>query len=156
MRRDMFLKIKFDESLEGFHGYDYDISIQSIVAGYKNYVVYDVLIEHYSEGYKDSRYYNSLLKIHKKWIDSLPLFTDDNQKSKTEIQLIETKRLKKFIRRMASTGFSLKDIVSNTDYFIQNLESDAITVHINGIKLRTFSVRVLKFVSNPFSIKNRR
>ncbi|MDD4994088.1 MAG: glycosyltransferase [Paludibacter sp.] len=156
MRRDIFLKIKFDESLDGFHGYDYDISIQSIVAGYKNYIIYDVLMEHYSEGYKDIRYYNSLLKIHKKWIASLPLFTDDNQKSKSEIQLIETKRLKKIIRRMARTGFPLKDAVANTSYFIQSLKSDDINLEINGVKLRFFSVRLLRFVRNLFSMKNSR
>ncbi len=34
--------IQFDEQLSGFHGYDLDISVQSIVAGYKNFVMYQI------------------------------------------------------------------------------------------------------------------
>jgi len=50
MRRELFSYVRFDEQFEGFHSYDYDISIQSKVAGFNNYVVYDVLLEHFFGG----------------------------------------------------------------------------------------------------------
>jgi hypothetical protein len=36
MSRELMMKIKFDESLEGFHGYDLDISIKSTIIGCTN------------------------------------------------------------------------------------------------------------------------
>jgi hypothetical protein len=47
VKKELMPKIFFDENLKGFHGYDYDFSIQAIVAGYKNYVIYDIQIEHF-------------------------------------------------------------------------------------------------------------
>jgi hypothetical protein len=44
MRRELMQNIRFDETFNSFHGYDYDISIQSIVAGYTNYTIYDIKI----------------------------------------------------------------------------------------------------------------
>ena len=44
MRRELMQNIRFDETFNGFHAYDYDISIQSIVAGYTNYTIYDIKI----------------------------------------------------------------------------------------------------------------
>ena len=79
-RRDLLDYIKFDESLSGFHGYDHDISVQSILAGYNNYVVFNILIEHFSEGSLNNQYYNNLIKVHKKWSDRLPLLCSDISK----------------------------------------------------------------------------
>ena len=42
MRRELMQNIRFDETFNDFH--DYDISIQSIVAGYTNYTIYDIKI----------------------------------------------------------------------------------------------------------------
>ena len=66
MRKDLFDAVKFDETLAGFHGYDFDISAQAVIAGYNNYVVYDILLEHFSEGNRDAAYYVNLTNIHKK------------------------------------------------------------------------------------------
>jgi hypothetical protein len=147
MRRDLFQQIRFDEELEGFHAYDYDISIQSVVAGFTNYVVYDILLEHYSQGHKDVRYYTNLIKVYKKWDKHLPLFSHDSiRKTTNELQLIEKKRLQKLIRRMAKTGFTMSEIVSNSNYFIESLKLRGISIEIKYIRITVFFIRLL----NPF------
>ena len=139
----MFTKIKFDEYLTGFHGYDYDISIQSIVAGYNNYIIYDILLEHYSEGYKDFRFYKNLIEIYKKWAERLPLFTKDiSEEVLVKRKIIETRRLKRLVRRMAKTGFTTQDIVSNTMFFIDNLKKEGVKIEIKYVTLRIFFTRL--------------
>ena len=39
LKRELMNKIRFDEQFKGFHGYDYDITLQSAMAGYTNYVI---------------------------------------------------------------------------------------------------------------------
>ena len=48
MKREIFNHIRFDDQLEGFHGYDFDICIQAAVNGFDNYVMYDIEVEHFS------------------------------------------------------------------------------------------------------------
>lgn len=145
MRREVFSKIKFDESFNGFHSYDYDISIQSIVAGFTNYVVYDILIAHYSEGFKDYNYYINLIKVYQKWSKNLPLFASDMAfYSQTEIREIENNRLKKLIRRMAKNGFTTNEIVSITSYFIEILKSKGIILTVKFLKTQVFFIKLYK------------
>ena len=77
MRSEMTDKIRFDENLKGFHGYDYDISLQSIIAGYKNYVIYDVKVEHFSRGGTNILYFRNLILVYKKWEKYLPLIGEN-------------------------------------------------------------------------------
>ena len=72
MRKEVFEKIRFDELFSGFHGYDFDISIQSIAVGYRNYVVYDILLEHFSAGKKSRLFYHNSIEIYKKLILKFP------------------------------------------------------------------------------------
>jgi hypothetical protein len=151
MQKAIFQKIKFDEKLEGFHGYDYDISIQSVAAGYTNFVVYDILLEHYSAGFKDLTYYNALIKVYKKWIEHLPLYTNDiKTRTEKEIHLIEKKRLKKLIRRMSKVGFSADDIVSNTAYFIDKLKLNGVDVKIKFLKPSVYIIKLFIYIRNRF------
>ena len=60
MRRDLYGTVRFDETLPHFHGYDVDICLQTIIAGYTNYVIYDVLLEHFSWGRMTGVYYRNL------------------------------------------------------------------------------------------------
>ncbi len=53
MKKEVFKKVKFDESLEGFHGYDTSISLRS-AQNFQNYFIPDVLIEHFSPGKPNS------------------------------------------------------------------------------------------------------
>lgn len=49
MKKEVFKKVKFDESLEGFHGYDTSICLRS-AEKFQNYFIPDILIEHFSPG----------------------------------------------------------------------------------------------------------
>ncbi len=147
MRRELFSHLNFDESLGGFHSYDYDISIQAIVVGYNNFVVYDILLEHFSAGFKDDRYYKNLIKVYKKWVHKLPLFTSDRANyTANDIQNIEKERLKKLIRRMAKTGFSTNEIVANTAYFVEILKAKGIFLDMKFIKLKVFFIKLYKSI----------
>jgi Glycosyltransferase like family len=101
-RKDVFSLIRFDETFGGFHGYDYDISMQSIQAGFKNYVVYDVDIEHFSTGRLDATYFRALFNIWRKWIKVLPVFEQGiDLTSRGEIlRKVEKTRIKKLFKRM--------------------------------------------------------
>jgi hypothetical protein len=80
--RKLFSHIQFDESFEGFHGYDQDISLQATIAGYINYVVYDIDLKHFSRGNFDVNYITTLLLIYDKWRDQLPIFVRSIDKNK--------------------------------------------------------------------------
>jgi GT2 family glycosyltransferase len=73
MRKDLFEKIQFDESLPGFHGYDLDICLQAHNAGFRNYVVDDILIEHFSRGNFSTEFYQNTFKVFEKWNKHLPV-----------------------------------------------------------------------------------
>ncbi len=120
MRRELFDLIRFDESLDGFHGYDHDICIQSVVAGYKNYVVFDILLTHFSEGSMNAQYYTNLLKVYKKWAGNLPLSASDvPDKILNNFNKLENKLFNKLIRRLIKVGFSKKLIESDLIFFNQ-------------------------------------
>lgn len=118
LRKELFEKNKFDENLTGFHGYDHDICIQSKVAGFNNLVVFDVYLEHFSEGRLSSQYYENLIKIYKKWVNKLPIYTSDvSSETKVNLQNIEEKLLQKLIRRLARIGFKTDEIIDVANYF---------------------------------------
>lgn len=142
-RSELFDKIKFDEQLTGFHGYDHDISVQSVTAGYNNYVVFDILLEHFSEGSMNAQYYANLIKIYKKWQANLPLFTPDiPNEIRLGISNTEIRMLEKLIRRMVRTGFTTREIVSDALFFIGSLKSKGVDTDIKNIRLRIFFTRL--------------
>lgn len=143
MRKDLFDVVKFDETFAGFHGYDFDISAQAVIAGFSNYVVYDILLEHFSEGNRDASYYNNLTNIHKKWENKLPLFSNDEpDEVRRDIVSIEAKILGKYIRRLARTGFSVAEIVSHATYFANLLNTKAATNKLRFIRLKILFERL--------------
>lgn len=73
-RRKMFEKISFDEqTYSGFHMYDMDICMQSLVSGYKNMVIRDVDVRHYGKVSYNMAFCDGLDLFHKKWNDKLPV-----------------------------------------------------------------------------------
>lgn len=143
MRKDLFDAVRFDETLAGFHGYDFDISAQAVIAGYNNYVVYDILLEHFSEGNRDASYYNNLTNIHKKWENKLPLFSNDEpDEVRKNMDSAEAKILAKYIRRLARTGFSVAEIVSHATYFANLLNTKAATNKLRFIRLKILFERL--------------
>lgn len=53
IKKEVFEKINFNESLEGYHGYDTSICLRSAIE-FQNYFIPDILIEHFSPGKPDA------------------------------------------------------------------------------------------------------
>lgn len=118
MRRELMESIKFDENLDGFHGYDFDISIQSVLTGKINYVMYDILVEHFSRGTPDADYYRSLIKVFKKWEKSLPLLSSDfSENLRNKIQVIEKRGIRNLSNKLVRRGVPTTEIMAANIYF---------------------------------------
>jgi len=118
MRRDLTTKIHFDENLKGFHGYDYDISLQSIMAGYTNYVIYDIKLEHFSGGKTSMLYFRNLISIFKKWENNLPIIGDNiTLEERLKIPEIEKKKLYQLTKKMVRKGFGIEEIKTEVTYY---------------------------------------
>lgn len=145
MRRGLFSEIRFDESLTGFHGYDHDISIQSYVAGYKNYVVFDILLEHYSEGTMTGSYYQNLVRIHRKWMEHLPLFAPGvTPEEKNDLNALKTRLLGKLLRRLVASGFRYHEIAAEIKYFSQFINQSDRNKTLRYLYLKIFMQRLIK------------
>ncbi|WP_312075189.1 glycosyltransferase [Chryseobacterium sp.] len=57
-------KYKFNESLEGFHGYDLDLALR-VSLELQNYTIDNILIEHFSRGKRTKQWLDSLIFIRK-------------------------------------------------------------------------------------------
>ena len=140
MKKELTEKIHFDENLNGFHGYDYDISIQSIVAGYINYTVYDISIEHFSKGKTNIIYFRNLTYIFKKWEKHLPLIGPNiTQEELQKLPEIEKKKLYQLTKKMARKGFESTEIISVIRYYANIIDFKRIT---KFLKLRIFIIRL--------------
>lgn len=148
MNRIFFENIKFDETFGGFHGYDYDISIQSIIAGFNNYVIYDISIEHFSPGIQDNAYYRTLVNVFQKWEHQLPLFEKSIPKAKQEklLPLIEEKTIKILIKRLVRTYFAKSEILKIIPYYLHLTNSKNLTFKIKFLKFRILSIRINSFL----------
>ncbi len=147
LRKELFDTIRFDEELTGFHAYDHDITIQSVMAGYKNYVVFDILLEHFSEGNLNAQYYANLIKLYKKRKDYLPIFTPDLPEDiRKNIPNVERKMLNKLLRRMARLGFSTKDIITDIVFFIDSLKKNGVHVQLKNIR---FKILITRLINSP-------
>jgi len=122
MRKELMQEIHFDEKLEGFHGYDYDITIQSIVAGYINYVVYDIKLEHFSGGKTDILYFRNLISIFKKWEKDLPIIGNNiTEEERNNIRKIEIEKLYQLTKKMVRKGFKGDEIKSEISYYADKI-----------------------------------
>ena len=140
MRRDLFEKIRFDEKLAGFHGYDFDISVQSTVAGYTNYVIYNIELEHFSRGSTNDIYFRNLVAIFKKWGSNLPLMTDYiSEQQPTTLQKIEIDNLLRLIKKMARKGINSNEIISSANYFAAIIGAKR---EVRCLRMRIFLIRL--------------
>jgi len=118
MRKELMQEIHFDESLKGFHGYDYDITLQSVMAGYTNYVIYDIKLEHFSGGRTNILYFRNLISIFKKWENNLPIIGDNIPLvERMTIKKIEKKKLYQLTKKMVRKGFKFEEIKSEVTYY---------------------------------------
>ena len=123
MRKDIFPKISFDEKLFGFHGYDFDISLQSYVSGYENYVMYsDVLLTHYSLGNINKDYYENLIKVFRKYESYFPILVGLTAQKGCDIKTIELKQIRRFSLNLMKTGFSKTDVICKLKYYVRLLK----------------------------------
>ena len=72
--RKMFEEIRWDDiNLNGFHGYDVDMSLQIWNIGYEVHIVWDVLLEHRSQGNLEAKFYEIYERLWTKWGNCLPM-----------------------------------------------------------------------------------
>jgi len=140
MRQDITNKIHFDENFKGFHGYDYDITLQSVMAGYTNYVIYDIKLEHFSGGKTNILYFRNLILIFKKWEINLPIIGDNiTLKERMTIPDIEKRKLYQLTKKMVRKGFEVEEIKSEINYY-----SNKILFRRTGkfLRIRIFLIRL--------------
>ena len=90
-RKDVMRNFNFsDDILTGFHGYDFDISMQ-IRQQFKVVVTRDILLKHASNGNFNNSYFEAIKKLSQKWKKLLPVYVSSY--SKTEIKNLKVKSL---------------------------------------------------------------
>ena len=87
----LFEVIKWDaETFQGFHGYDVDICLQILSAGYRVIVAQDILLEHNSRGSYSEDFVKAQQKVFDKWKHILPIvrgveLSDEEIKIRTQM-----------------------------------------------------------------------
>ena len=149
-RSELFEKIRFDESIGGFHGYDYDISMQSFMAGYNNLVVYDIEIEHFSKGKMDASYFRAIRRIWEKWEVYLPVFERgiSTQKQTEQIPQLEKQRSKRLLKWLVRSGMPAIEITEFFSEFVKKTNQKNIIAFLTFIKLRIFFIDILSTFRN--------
>lgn len=153
-RKEIFEKISFDETIGNFHGYDFDICIQSIVSGYRNYVMYDVVIEHFSRGNPNAYYYRALVKVFRKWENVLPLFSREiKAEIKPKIDLIDYCGLTRLLGKMVRRNIPVSEIKSEIEYF-----TDVMKLRFSGFRKMWILPQIywMRFLHVPMSIFNKK
>lgn len=108
-RKKIMSTLFFSEDiLNGFHGYDLDLSMQ-IRQRYKVVVSHDILLLHLSSGTYDASYYEALKILTDKWDKYLPAYTAGY--SKNEITELKLKSCRKAVARK-----TMKDTLSAIRY----------------------------------------
>ncbi|MBN2765940.1 MAG: hypothetical protein JXR27_06160 [Paludibacteraceae bacterium] len=120
-RKELFEKISFDESLSGFHGYDFDICIQAAVIGYRNFVMYDIVLEHFSRGNPNACYYRALIKVFRKWKHKLPLYINHSTEQVENFSFRDFWGLSKLLAKMVRRQMPVNEIQKEIYYFTDTL-----------------------------------
>lgn len=111
VKKTVFKKFLFDESLKGFHGYDTDFSLR-IATKFNNYVLGDIFIKHFSKGNLDKTWLENHIQIRKKNNYRYNQVYDVD----LEIQMFYA-FLKKFFYY---NNFSFKNIIKTFDFLPRN------------------------------------
>lgn len=159
MRKQLMTDVvKFDEHLAGFHGYDYDISLQSYVAGFQNYVIYDIVVEHFSGGKTNQFYFRNLISIYKKYETLLPIIGKSvTAEERSAINKLEQKNLNQLTKKMVRKGFELSEIKTEISYYanITGNRSAAMFLTIRVFFIRLFNAPRYLLKSARTSITNK-
>ena len=121
-------KIRFDEdTFQGFHMYDTDISMQVNNAKKDVYVCSDIVLEHFSEGLYTQEFEDSLRKFQEKWKTILPYSVEKIDKLKIKEKEFEAE--KKLAERIEKDRLimSIRDFyeVSEKGKFVKSLSVEA-------------------------------
>ena len=149
-RSELFKKIRFDESIGGFHGYDYDISMQSFMAGYNNLVMYDIEIEHFSKGRMDASYFRAIRRIWEKWEVYLPVFERSitTQKQTEQILQLEKQRSKRLLKWLVRSGMPATEISEFFSTFIRKTDLKNQVFLIKFIRIRISFIQLISALRN--------
>jgi len=102
-KRSVASEFKFDqETFKGFHCYDFDYSI-AVGQKYKVAVIYDILINHLSEGSYTREWMLDNLKLHKKWVNILPV--DVGNHSPSQRSVMEKQIFRNFVAVLIEMKF---------------------------------------------------
>jgi glycosyltransferase involved in cell wall biosynthesis len=91
MQRNLFSKVRWDEeTFNGFHAYDLDMSLQVYNAGFEVHIMWDILIEHKSYGNPNLSFHIANQHLWNKWKNFLPLVKgleigESEQQARTKI-----------------------------------------------------------------------
>jgi len=110
MKREVYEKYPFDETLSGFHFYDIDISLR-VAENYQNYVINDFFIFHFSEGNFGNQWIQAALDFNKRKYKNFDTTTFTN------IERIRRFWYKRLMREDISFTFRMKFLVAMGFYF---------------------------------------
>ena len=117
VRKEVWNAYPFDETLlTGFHCYDLDFSIQSAVAGYKNYVCCSnrVLVKHLSLGNYSPAWYRDTVRLYEKWKAKLPICTPDVDLNSKVVRKREERLSNDFLKKVQALKLPERGIVLRT------------------------------------------
>jgi len=149
-RRLLFERIRFDESFGGFHGYDYDISIQSFMTGYTNIVMYDIELEHFSKGKMDVTYFRTLKKLFEKWEMHLPVFERNISKEEQDqvLEQLEKKRINRLLKWLVRSGLPINEIAEYISTFVRKTGTKCDVFFLKFIRIRILFIRIISTLRN--------
>lgn len=106
-RKDVWKKIKFNEGLKGFHGYDIGFSI-AVSQIKQNYILNKISLVHYSSG-----------NLSKEWLESVIKAYSFVEKAKTKIDnKLELVCFNYFADQLRYLGFAMSDKTEYLNQFI--------------------------------------
>ncbi len=107
--KENFIKNQFCENMNGFHGYDLEISLRYSET-LNNFIINDITIEHFSPGNMDEKWFDNNIIIREKFKNST------FQKSHDSVT--ETKAFEIFLRDyMKYKGISLQTVLRTFRFF---------------------------------------
>ena len=117
-RKEVISEFSFDEiSLKGFHGYDFDLSMQ-ITQKYKIVVTHQILLEHFSPGKYNHQWLSDIIFLHKKWKNNLPIYIGRQGHIDYKSDYVAAASfLNHMLRLNYKTSFVLKYYILMTTYF---------------------------------------
>lgn len=121
MPKSIFSSVSFDEeTYYGFHFYDMDISMQSLMAGYKNIIMRNIGIFHYCYPQYNYQYVQAMKKFFAKWNDKLPIYKGEaiGMSEKEYTRLYDS--TKQYCRLLDKYTFYKNDIENSLSYKLGN------------------------------------